>query len=70
MAEQQFSVDQAREAIENGLAQAQEYLSDPAKMNELLKQIEVQVKELPANMGDALANVPLLLKAFQIAECI
>ena len=60
MAEQQFSVDDARQVIENGIAQAQEILSDPAKINELLKELEVKVKELPASMGDALANVPLM----------
>ena len=60
MAEQQFNVDEAREIIESGIAQAQEILSDPEKINDLLKQLEQKVKELPSSMGEALGNIPLM----------
>ena len=60
MAEQQFNVDEAREIIEGGIAQAQEILSDPEKINDLLKQLEQKVKELPSSMGEALGNIPLM----------
>ena len=57
---EQFTVDQAREVIENGIAQAQELLSDPAKIEALLQQLQEKVKEIPAGAGEALSNIPLM----------
>lgn len=57
---EQFSVDQAREIIENGIAQAQELLSDPAKIEQLLQQLQEKLKGLPAGAGEALSNIPLM----------
>jgi len=57
---EQFSVDQAREVIENGIAQAQELLADPAKIEALLQQLQEKLKELPAGAGEALSNIPLM----------
>ena len=57
---EQLSVDQAREIIENGIAQAQELLSDPAKIEQLLQQLQEKLKELPAGAGEALSNIPLM----------
>lgn len=57
---EQLSVDQAREVIENGIAQAQELLADPAKIEALLQQLQEKLKELPAGAGEALSNIPLM----------
>ena len=57
---EQLSVDQAREIIENGIAQAQELLSDPDKIEQLLQQLQEKLKELPAGAGEALSNIPLM----------
>jgi len=57
---EQFSVDDAKQIIENGIAQAQELMSDPAKIDELMKQLQQKVKELPSATGEALSNIPLM----------
>ena len=57
---EQFSVDDAKQVIENGIAQAQELMSDPAKIDELMKQLQQKVKELPSAAGEELGNIPLM----------
>ena len=57
---EEFNLDKAREAIEGGVAQAQELLNDPAKIDELLAQLQEQVKNLPDTFKGAAANVPLM----------
>ena len=57
---EQFSVDQAREIIESGIAQAQELMADPSKVEELLQQLKEKVKDLPGSAGEALSNIPLM----------
>lgn len=57
---EQFTTEQVQEVIETGIAQAQELLSDPAKIEELLGQLQEKVKGMPAATGDALANIPLM----------
>ncbi len=57
---EQFTTEQVQEVIETGIAQAQELLSDPAKIEELLGQLQEKVKEMPAATGEALANIPLM----------
>jgi uncharacterized membrane protein YkvA (DUF1232 family) len=57
---EQFSTDQIQQLIENGIAQAQELMEDPAKMDELLSQLQEKVKELPSTAGEALSNIPLM----------
>ncbi len=57
---EQFTTEQVQEVIETGITQAQELLSDPAKIEELLGQLQEKVKEMPAATGEALANIPLM----------
>ena len=57
---EQFTAEQAQQIIENGIAQAQEILSDPAKVEALLKDLAEKVKQLPAGAGEALSNIPLM----------
>ena len=56
-----FSIDQAKEILENGVAEAQELLSDPAKIDELLANIKAQVANLPETVTGALADVPTMI---------
>ena len=57
---EEFTPEKAKEIIESGVAQAQELMSDPAKMDELLQQIKQQVADLPETFTGAMANVPLM----------
>lgn len=57
---EQFGIDQAQQVLENGMAQAQELLNDPSKINELLAELQQKVKELPGQAGEALSNIPLM----------
>lgn len=57
---EEFTPEKAKEIIEGGIAQAQELMSDPAKMDELLQQIKQQVADLPETFTGAIANVPLM----------
>lgn len=59
---EEFSIDQAKEIIENGVAEAQELLSDPEKVDELLAQIKEQVANLPETVTGALTDIPLMAK--------
>ena len=55
-----FSIDKAKEIIENGVAEAQDLLSDPAKIDELLENIKAQAANLPETVTGALRDIPLL----------
>ena len=57
---EQITPDQITQVIEDGIAQAQEILSDPAKVQELMDQLAEKVKELPTAAGEALGNIPLM----------
>lgn len=56
-----FSIDKAKEIIESGVAEAQEILSDPAKIDELLENIKAQAANLPETVTGALSDIPLLV---------
>ena len=57
---EQITPDQIAQLIEDGATQAQEILSDPAKIQELMNQLSEKVKELPSAAGEALGNIPLM----------
>ena len=46
---EEFSPEKAQQAIESGIAEAQEYLSDPTKLNELMKQLEASHRKRGAD---------------------
>ena len=58
---EEFSFDQAKDVIENGIAEAQELLSDPAKIDELIENIKAQAANLPETVTGALKDIPLLV---------
>jgi len=55
-----FSLDNAKQVIENGIAEAQEVIKNPSKVNDLLQQLEEKVKQIPA-IGTTLADLPLMV---------
>jgi uncharacterized membrane protein YkvA (DUF1232 family) len=66
-----FNLDKAKEIIEGGIAQAQELINDPAKVDELIAQIQQQLQNLPDTFKTAAANVPLMIdmvKAYMTQE--
>ena len=58
--EKSFSLDQAKEVIESGIASAQQMLSDTSEIDRLLKQLEENLRDVP-KVGDTLADVPLMI---------
>ena len=53
-------IEKAQSVIQNGLNEAQELLKDPAKLDELLRQLEEKLKEVPL-AGELLADVPKMI---------
>jgi len=56
-----FDFDAAKQVIDNGVSQAQEVLSDPAKMDELLDSLKARLADLPSTVADAFSNVPTMV---------
>ena len=55
-----FDFEKAKEILEAGTAQAQEFMSNPTKLDELLEQLEEKLASIPA-AGPVLADVPLMI---------
>lgn len=56
----QISMEQAKKVLDEGMEQAQELIKEPAKVFDLLEQLEEKLKDIPV-AGTALANVPLMI---------
>ena len=52
--------EEAKAALENGAAEAQSILNDPAKVEDILAQAKARVADLPGSIGGALSNIPLM----------
>ena len=62
----EFSAEKAKAILDGGMAKAEEMMKDPSKIDDLLKQLEVKLKDIPY-AGSTLARVPLtisLVKAY------
>ena len=55
-----MDLEKAKEALEALTGQAEQLIKDPGKLEELLRQFEAKIKELPV-AGDALSRVPLMI---------
>ncbi len=55
-----FDISRAQEAVENGIAQAQELINDPSKIDDLLAGLEEKLKDVPL-AGTMLADIPLMI---------
>ena len=54
------SYKEAKEALEAFTGQAEQLIRDPGRLEELLRQFEAKIKELPV-AGDALSRIPLMI---------
>ena len=55
-----FDLEQAKSVLKTGMGEAQELLQNPSKVDELLKQMEEKLPEIPVG-GDVLKDVPLMI---------
>ena len=55
-----MDLEKAKEAIAGLTSQAEELIKDPGKIEDLLRQFEAKIKEVPM-AGDALSRVPLMI---------
>ena len=55
-----FGLDQAQELLSRGISEAQEIISSPSKVDEILVQLEEKLKSVPA-IGRTLADLPLMI---------
>ena len=55
-----MDLEKAKEALNSFKEQAEELLKNPPKLEELLKQFEEKMKEVPM-AGDALSRIPLMI---------
>jgi uncharacterized membrane protein YkvA (DUF1232 family) len=55
-----FSVEKAKSLLESGIAEAQELISEPSKVDDILVQLENKLKEVPA-IGETLSDLPVMI---------
>jgi len=55
-----FNMKQAQKLLDKGIAEAQDFINDPSKLDALLLQLEEQLKTVPT-IGDRLADLPLTI---------
>ena len=56
----EFSIDKAKEVVNEGIAQAQELIQDPSKVGGLLQQVEDKIRDIPY-VGENLADIPVMI---------
>ena len=55
-----LNMEQARELLDKGTEEAQEIITNPSKVDEILVQLEEKLKTVPA-FGSTLADLPLMI---------
>ena len=58
--ETEFSLEKAKQLLEEGAQQAQELLNDPSGISGLLAQVEEKISSIPV-IGTDLVNVPVMI---------
>ena len=53
-------MNQTQELLDRGIAEAQEVIQNPSKVDDLLVQLEEKLKSVPA-IGETLSDVPLMV---------
>lgn len=56
----EINLDKAKEILSGFAAQAEELLQNPAKVEELLQQLEARMKEIPS-IGEYVSRLPLMI---------
>ena len=56
----EFGVERAQEVLDNEIAEAEEVLKNPSRMDDILLQLEEKLKAVPV-IGSTLSDVPLMI---------
>ena len=56
----EFSMEQAQEVLNKGIAEAEEIVKNPSKVDEVLIQLEEKLKNVPV-IGSTLSDLPLMI---------
>ena len=56
----EFNLNQAQDLLNRGIAEAQDVISNPSRVDELLVQLEEKLKTVPV-IGEKLADLPLMI---------
>ena len=56
----EFGMEQAKSLLDKGVAEAEEVIGNPSKVDEILVQLEEQLKTVPA-IGNTLSELPLMI---------
>ena len=55
-----MSMEKAKALLDNGIAEAQQLISEPSKVDDLLLQLEQKLGEVPA-VGETLSDLPAMI---------
>ena len=55
-----MSMEKAKALLDNGIAEAQQLISEPSKVDDLLLQLEQKLGEVPA-IGETLSDLPAMI---------
>lgn len=55
-----MSMEKAKALLDNGIAEAQQLISEPSKVDDLLLQLEQKLSEVPA-VGETLSDLPAMI---------
>ena len=56
----EFGMEQAKSLLDKGVAEAEEVIGNPSKVDEILVQLEEKLKTVPA-IGNTLSELPLMI---------
>ena len=56
----EFGAERAQEVLDNEIAEAEEVLNNPSKVDDILLQLEEKLKEVPV-IGSTLSGLPLMI---------
>ena len=56
----EFGMEQAKSLLDKGVAEAEEVIGNPSKVDEILVQLEEKLKTVPA-IGNTLSELPLMV---------
>ena len=55
-----ITLDKAKALLDSGIAEAQELIREPSRVDDVLIQLENRLKEVPA-IGETLSDLPLMI---------
>ena len=55
-----FSIEKAKSLLDSGIAEAQELIKEPSKIDDILMQLEKKLQDVPA-IGQTLSDLPVMI---------